>query len=49
MSIENVIKKLQIIVKEKEAERSEHRQRQEEEIKLLRKTEIKDQLKKIER
>jgi hypothetical protein len=32
MSAENVIEKLQIITKEKEVQRSEHKQREEEEV-----------------
>jgi hypothetical protein len=35
MSAESAIEKLQIITKEKEAQKSEHKHRQEEEIKLL--------------
>jgi hypothetical protein len=37
MSVESVIEKFQRIIKEKETQRSEHRQRQEEEVEVLRK------------
>ncbi len=40
MSVDNVIGKLQRITKEKEAQKSEHRRRQEEEVNLLRRKEV---------
>jgi hypothetical protein len=39
------VDKLQQLVREKEGRRSEHKQRQEEEVKLLRKIEVEDDLK----
>jgi hypothetical protein len=42
MSAESAIEKLQIIVREKEALRNEHRQRQEEEVKLLKRIEVEE-------
>jgi len=44
MSIECAIEKLQKVAKEKEAQKSEHKQRQEEEAKLLRKKEVEEEL-----
>jgi hypothetical protein len=44
MSVKSAIEKLQRIAREKEAQRSEHRQRQEEEAELLRRIEIKEEL-----
>jgi hypothetical protein len=41
MNVENTIENPQIIAREKEAQKSEHKQRQEEEVKLLRRIEIK--------
>jgi hypothetical protein len=41
MSVESAIEKLHKIAKEKEAQRSEHKWRQEEEVELLRKTKTK--------
>jgi hypothetical protein len=49
MNVGNAIEKLQRITKEKEALRSEHKQRQEEEVELLRRIELKEELKKVER
>jgi hypothetical protein len=46
MSVENAIEKLQKITTEKEVQTSEHTWRQEEEAKLLRRTEVKEQLRK---
>jgi len=43
LSAKNAIKKLQQIVREKEAQRSEHIQRQEEEVKLLRIIEVEEE------
>ncbi len=37
MSAKNTIEKLQIVAKEKEVQKSEHKRRQEEEAKLLKK------------
>jgi hypothetical protein len=48
MRAESVIEKLQVTTKEKEAYKSEHRWRQEEEVKLLRRIETKE-LKRVER
>ncbi len=48
MRVESVIEKLQITAKEKEAQKSEHRWRQVEEAKLLRRIETKE-LKRVER
>jgi hypothetical protein len=42
MSAKSVIEKLQKIAKEKEAWRSEHRQKQEEEVELLRRTKVEE-------
>jgi hypothetical protein len=47
MSVENVMENFQRIIKEKETQRSEHRQRQEEEAKVLRKKEAKEELKRV--
>jgi hypothetical protein len=49
MNAENAIEKLQIIAREKEAQRSEHRQRQEEEAELQRRTKVEEELRKVER
>jgi hypothetical protein len=42
MGVESAIEKLQRIVREKEMQRSEHKQRQEEEAALLRKTKVEE-------
>jgi hypothetical protein len=47
--IESAIEKLRIIAKEKEVQRSEHRRKQEEEEKLLKRTKVKKELKRAER
>ncbi len=44
MSANNAIEKPQIIVREKKAQMNEHRQRQEEEAELLRRTKVKEEL-----
>jgi len=46
MSAKSVIKQLQKVAKEKEVQKNEHRQRQEEEAKVLKKKEAKEELKK---
>ncbi len=48
MCVENAIEKLQRITKEKEVQRSAHRQRQEEEVKLLRRIEVEEELRRVE-
>jgi hypothetical protein len=48
MSIESSIEKLQKIAKEKEVQKSEHRWRQEEEVELLKKTKVEEELRRIE-
>ncbi len=45
MSVESATERLQIIAKEKEMQRSEHKRRLEEETKLLERKEVKDELK----
>ncbi len=49
MSVKSATKKLQIIAREKEAHRSEHKQRQEEETELLKITKVEEELKRAER
>ncbi len=49
MSAESAIEKLQQIAREKEVQRNEHRQMQEEEAELLKKTEVEDELRKAEK
>jgi len=49
MNVESVIEKLQQIAREKEAQRSEHIRRYEEEVELLRKIEIEEELRKVKR
>jgi hypothetical protein len=49
MNAESAIEKLQRITREKEAQTSEHRQRHEEEAELLRKIEVEEELKNVER
>jgi hypothetical protein len=49
MSQESVIEKLQWIARKKEMQRSEHRQRQKEEAKLLRRTEVEKELERVKR
>jgi hypothetical protein len=49
LSAKNAIKKLQQIVREKEAQRSEHIQRQEEEVELLRIIEVEEELRRAKR
>ncbi len=49
MSAQIAIEKLQKIAREKEAQRSEHTQRQEEEAELLRKTKVEEELKRVDR
>ncbi len=44
MSVESAIEKLQWTVREKEVQRSEHRQRFEEEVELLKRKEVEDEL-----
>ncbi len=49
MCAESAIEKLQQIAREKESQRSEHRQRHEEEAELLRRIEIKEELRRAKR
>jgi hypothetical protein len=49
MSVGSVIEKLQRITKEKEVKRSECKQRQEEEAKLLKRIKVEEELRKVER
>ncbi len=49
MNVKSATKKLQIIAREKEAHRSEHKQRQEEETELLKITKVEEELKRAER
>jgi hypothetical protein len=42
MSAESAIEKFKKIAKEKEARRNEHRQKQEEEVELLRRTKVEE-------
>ncbi len=48
MIVESTIEKMQIVAKENEAHKNEHRQIQEEETKLLKKEEAKKQLRRAE-
>jgi hypothetical protein len=49
MSVESVIEKLQQITREKEAQKSEHRQKREEEVELLTRTKVEEELIKAKR
>jgi hypothetical protein len=49
MNTESAIEKLQQIAREKEAQRSEHKQRPKEEIELLKRTEVEEELRRVER
>jgi hypothetical protein len=49
MNVESVIEKLQQITREKEAQKSEHRQKQEEEVELLTRTKVEEELIKAKR
>jgi hypothetical protein len=49
MSAKNAIEKLYKTTKEKESQNSEHRQRQEEEVELLKKTKVEKESKRVER
>ncbi len=49
MNVESVIEKLQQITRENEVQRSEHRQKQEEKAKLLKKIAIKEELRRAKK
>jgi hypothetical protein len=49
MNANNAIEKLQRIPKQKEAQRSEHRQKQEEEAGLLKRTKLEEEVKRAEK
>jgi hypothetical protein len=49
MNVESAINKLSKIAREKEVHRSEHRQRHQEEVELLRKTKLEEELRRVER
>jgi hypothetical protein len=49
MSVESVIEKLQRIAREKEVQKSEHRQKREEEVELLTRTKVEEELIKVKR
>ncbi len=49
MNVKNAIEKLKWIVREKEAHRSEHRWRQEEEVELLRWTTVEEELRRAKK
>jgi hypothetical protein len=49
MNANSAIEKLQRIAKEKEAQRSEHRRRQEEEAELLKRTELEEEVKRTKK
>jgi len=49
MNVKSAFEKLQQIAREKEVQRNEHKRRQEEEVELLRKTEVKEELRRKER
>jgi hypothetical protein len=48
MTAESTIEKLQRVAREKEAHKNEHKQKHEEEVKLLRKKEVEEELKRVE-
>jgi hypothetical protein len=49
MSVKSVIEKLQWITREKEVQKSEHKRRQEEEVELLWRTKVGEELRKAKR
>ncbi len=49
MNVDGATEKLQRIAREKEAQKIEHKQRQEEEVELLKKIEVDEQLRRVEK